>query len=64
VSLDRNIAIDYVKALAAMVRGVAPHEKRPDNLSRAIKARELEPRMDDFESLVRETVHRIRGDDE
>jgi hypothetical protein len=64
VSLDKNISFDFVKALASMFPGITPHKKNPDSLSRAIKASELEPKVDGFTNLVRETVRKIEGKNE
>jgi hypothetical protein len=60
VSLDKNIAFEFVKALAAMFPGVTPQKKSPDSLSRVIKSAELDSKADAFMGLVRETVMKIK----
>lgn len=61
VSMDKNISFEFVKKLASMFSGITPDEKKPENLSRYIKATELEPKVDAFINLVRETVRKISG---
>ncbi len=60
VSLDKNIAYDYVKALGDML-GIEPNKKDRSALARTIRVPELAPKVDDFMALVRRTVDRISG---
>lgn len=60
VSLDKNISYEFVERLAALFQGVTPNIKRPGELSRWLRASELAPKADEFMSLVRETVLRIK----
>ncbi len=64
ISLDKNIAFDFVEALASMFEGVTPNRKNPDALSRTLNASEVAPKQDAFMSLVRETVRKISGKNE
>lgn len=60
VSLDETISHNFVKGLSALFTGITPHKKYPDSLSRGITSTELEPKVDDFISIVRDTVTRIQ----
>lgn len=64
VSKSETIAYDYVKNLAEMFLGVDSHQRRPDSLSRHLRATELMPKVDDFCEIVRMTVKRIRDVEE
>lgn len=60
VSIDEAISHDFVKKIAALFPGITPHKKYPDSLSRSIKSSELEPKIDEFISIVRDTVAKIQ----
>ena len=60
VSLDKKIGLEFVERLASLFPGVTPNIKRPGELSRWLRASELAPKGDEFMSLVRETVLRIK----
>ena len=60
ISLDEAISHDYVRRLSSLFSGITPHKKYPDTLSRGIKSSELEPKVDDFISIVRDTVTKIQ----
>lgn len=60
LSLDETISHTFVKRLAALVPGISPHKKYPDSLSRGIKSSELEPRVDEFISILRDTAAKIQ----
>ncbi len=60
LSLDETISHDFVKRIASLFPGITPHKKNPEFLSRGIKSSELEPKIDEFISIVRDTVARIK----
>jgi len=62
VSLDKNIALEYAKSLAAMFLNMGVTKKCPDVLTRAITSAELESKTEEFMNLVRETVRKIVGE--
>ena len=60
ISIDETISHDFVKRLSALFPGITPDKKYPDSLSRGIKSSELEPKVDEFISIVRDTVTKIQ----
>ncbi len=61
VGLSEQIAADYVKSLCDVFPQVKPSKKRPDMLSRNLTASEVSARLEDFISVVKDTVDKIKG---
>lgn len=60
ISMDTTISYNYAKRVSALFPGITTHKKYPDWLSRGIKPSELEPKVNDFIAIVRDTVGKIR----
>jgi len=58
VGLEKIISYDYVKTICALM-GIKPNSKDGSALSRNIKAAELDPKINEFMNIVRQTVKRI-----
>ena len=60
ISMDTTISYNFAQRVSALFPGITTHKKYPDWLSRGIKSSELETKVDDFISIVRDTVTKIR----
>lgn len=60
ISLSPEIAHSFVKRIAMMFANIEQHPTMPDSLSRNLTASEIQPRVDDFCDLIRETVQQIK----
>jgi len=60
ISLSPEIAYSFVKRIAMMFPNIEQHATMPDSLSRNLTAPEIQPSVDDFCELIRETVEQIR----
>ena len=60
ISLSPEIAHSFVKRIAMMFSNIEQHPTMPDSLSRNLTASEIQPRVDDFCELIRETIQQIK----
>ncbi len=60
ISLSPEIAYSFVKRIGMMFPNIEQHPTMPDALSRNLTASEIQPRLNDFCELIRETIQQIR----